>query len=81
MFVMSSIQQWCHTIDFLTFTQIPKYCVGDKVYLLGAGGAREGPYIVSSVSGKRPCSYRLENSSGESVGNGTKYKEEDLTQA
>ena len=39
----------------------------------------EGPYRVSSVPSKGM--YRLEDSAGESVGNGVEYKEADLTRA
>ena len=38
----------------------------------------ELPYRVSSVLGKGPWRYRLENYFGESVGNGAGLKEEDL---
>jgi hypothetical protein len=66
-------------LKLLTFTQSNKYRVGDKVYLSAAGRAMEGPYRVSSVPSKGM--YRLEDSAGESVGNGAEYKEADLTRA
>ncbi|KAF5000099.1 hypothetical protein FDECE_11285 [Fusarium decemcellulare] len=43
------------------FDTNPAFFVGDKVYLLGSDGSREGPYIVASVISAEKCTLSLEN--------------------
>ncbi|KAJ5945435.1 hypothetical protein N7516_005603 [Penicillium verrucosum] len=39
----------------------PRFRVGDKVYLLGSDGSRDGPYLVASVISPHECILSLEN--------------------
>jgi len=48
--------------------QKPNFHVGDKVYLLTSGGAREGPYVIASIPSAGKCTLSLEN--GRAVENG-----------
>ncbi|KAI1123528.1 hypothetical protein F5Y10DRAFT_251716 [Nemania abortiva] len=50
-----------------TYVQKPVFCVGDKVYLINAGGTREGPYLVASLPSEGKCTLSLE--SGAAVNN------------
>jgi hypothetical protein len=50
------------------FSQRPQFHVGDKVYLLGSLGSREGPYVVASVSSAGKYTLSLE--SGKAIRNG-----------
>ncbi|KAJ5720227.1 uncharacterized protein N7483_008161 [Penicillium malachiteum] len=38
-----------------------KFRVGDKVYLLGSDGSRDGPYLVALVISEQECILSLEN--------------------
>ncbi|KAK7946895.1 uncharacterized protein PG986_011216, partial [Apiospora aurea] len=50
-----------------TYTHKPRFCVGDKVYLV-ITGSREGPYLIASVLSTGNFTLCLEN--GKSVRNG-----------
>ncbi|CAI7589332.1 unnamed protein product [Penicillium glandicola] len=45
-----------------------KFRVGDKVYLLGSDGSRDGPYFVALVISTQECILSLEN--GETAKDG-----------
>ncbi|KAK3983802.1 hypothetical protein QBC44DRAFT_338048 [Cladorrhinum sp. PSN332] len=39
----------------------PSFRVGDKVFVLGSDGSRDGPYLVASVISAQECTLSLEN--------------------
>ena len=52
--------------------QASEFRVGDKVYLVGSDGARDGPFLVASICPAQKCTLCLEN--GQAAKDGEEIK-------
>lgn len=69
----------CLDLDLTAYLQRPAFHVGDKVYFSSPSGAREGPYVVASVS---PAGrYGLAEENGQTARNGAEVGLDSLVAA
>lgn len=52
--------------------QASEFRVGEKVYLVGSDGSREGPFLVASVCSGQKCTLSLED--GQAAKGGEEIK-------
>ncbi|KAK0703662.1 hypothetical protein B0T26DRAFT_864599 [Lasiosphaeria miniovina] len=63
----------------LSYIRKPEFRVGDEVYLLNAGGSREGPYVIASLPSTGHCT--LSDSNGNAIGGGQAISVDDVEAA